>query len=130
MCRKGWGINLLTCFNIDLYRDALCKIGNEMHDDHRYSQLSPCAHARRQYEHQLNSLSTAGSCFLTRTLTCGPDGSCTSSVEAVFRLLGLEFLWEINVQFNEIPVTCVCFLESMTIAHWHVGVILLTSRIV
>ena len=41
MCRKGWGINLLTCFNIDLYRDALCKIGNEMHDDHRYSQLSP-----------------------------------------------------------------------------------------
>ena len=85
---------------------------------------------RRQYEHQLNSLSTADSCFITRTLTCGPDGSCTSSVEAVFRLLGLEFLWEINVQFNEIPVTCVCFLESMTIAHWHVGVILLTSRIV
>ena len=38
-------MNLLTCFNIDLYRDALCKIGNEMHDDHRYSQLSPCAHA-------------------------------------------------------------------------------------
>ena len=25
MCREGWG----TCFNIDLYRDALCKIGNE-----------------------------------------------------------------------------------------------------
>ena len=27
-------MNLLTCFNIDLYRDALCKIGNEMYDDH------------------------------------------------------------------------------------------------
>ena len=25
MCREGRG----TCFNIDLYRDALCKIGNE-----------------------------------------------------------------------------------------------------
>ena len=41
-------MNLLTCFNIDLYRDALCKIGNEMHDDHRYSQLSPCAHAGKR----------------------------------------------------------------------------------
>ena len=26
-------MNLLTCFNIDLYRDALCKIGNGMHND-------------------------------------------------------------------------------------------------
>ena len=24
-------MNLLTCFNIDLYMDALCKIGNRMH---------------------------------------------------------------------------------------------------
>ena len=40
MCREGRGMDLLTCFNIDLYRDALCKIGNEMHNDHRYSQLS------------------------------------------------------------------------------------------
>ena len=38
-------MNLLTYFNIDLYRDALCKIGNEMYDDHRFCQLSPCAHA-------------------------------------------------------------------------------------
>ena len=30
-------MNLLTCFNIDGYRDALCKIGNEMHSDYRYS---------------------------------------------------------------------------------------------
>ena len=41
----GKGVNLLTCFNIDLYRDALCKIGNGMHNDHRYSQFSCCAHA-------------------------------------------------------------------------------------
>ena len=27
-------MDLLTCFNIDLYRDALGKIGNEMHNDH------------------------------------------------------------------------------------------------
>ena len=38
-------MNLLTCFNIDRYRDALCKIGNEMHSDYRYTQLSSCAHA-------------------------------------------------------------------------------------
>ena len=30
-------MNLLTCFNIGGYRDALCKIGNEMHSDYRYS---------------------------------------------------------------------------------------------
>ena len=45
MCREGKGMNLLACFNIDLYRDALCEIGNRMHNDHRYSQLSSCAHA-------------------------------------------------------------------------------------
>ena len=77
-------MNLLTCFNIDRCRDALCKIGNGMHNDRRYSQLS-------SYEQQLNSLSTADSCFLTRTLTCGPDGSCTTSVETIL-CLGLEFL--------------------------------------
>ena len=33
-------MNLLTCFYIDLYRDALCKIGNKMHNDYRYSELS------------------------------------------------------------------------------------------
>ena len=42
MCREGMGMNLLTFFNIDLYRDALCKIENEMHKDYRYSQLSSC----------------------------------------------------------------------------------------
>ena len=30
-------MNLLTCINIDEYRDALCKIGNEMHSHYRYS---------------------------------------------------------------------------------------------
>ena len=30
-------MNLRTCFNIDGYRDALFKIGNEMHSDYRYS---------------------------------------------------------------------------------------------
>ena len=33
----GIYLNLLTCINIDEYRDALCKIGNEMHSDYRYS---------------------------------------------------------------------------------------------
>ena len=36
------GVNLPTFFNIDLYRDALYKIENEMHEDYRYSQLSSC----------------------------------------------------------------------------------------
>ena len=39
MCWEGRGMNLLTCFNIDLYRDALCKIENDMHNDCRYVQL-------------------------------------------------------------------------------------------
>ena len=30
-------MNLLTSLNIDGYGDALCKIGNEMHRDYRYS---------------------------------------------------------------------------------------------
>ena len=34
------GLNLVTCFYIDLYRDALCQIGNKMHNDYRYRQLS------------------------------------------------------------------------------------------
>ena len=68
-------MNLFTCFNIDRYRDALCKIGNEMHSNYRYSQLSSCTH--RQYEQQLNSLSNEDSCLLTMTLTRGPDGDCT-----------------------------------------------------
>ena len=60
-------MNLLTCFNIDGYRDALCKIGNEMHNDH--GTVTLVLHTHRQYEQQLNSLSTADSCLLiTRTL--------------------------------------------------------------
>ena len=31
------GYESASFFNIDLYRDALCKIGNGMHNDHRYS---------------------------------------------------------------------------------------------
>ena len=89
MCREGRGMDLLTCFNIDLYRDALCKIGNEMHNDH--GTVKSRFRTRRQYEQGLNSLSRADSCLLTRTLTCGPDGSCTPSVEAILGL-GLEFL--------------------------------------
>ena len=77
MCREGRGINLLTCFYIDLYRDALCEIGNKMHNAYRYSQLSH------------------------------------SYVEAISGL-GLESLCVINVQFSEIPVTCVCFYWVMT----------------
>ena len=41
-------MNLLTCFNIDGYRDALCKIGNEMHSDYRYT-VTLVLHAHRQY---------------------------------------------------------------------------------
>ena len=75
---------------------------------------------RRQYEHGLNSLSTADSCLLTRTLTCGPDGSCTPSVEAILGL-GLEFLWEINVQFKVKYLSHACvFIEynNKLIARW------------
>ena len=38
-CTGKCGIytNLLTCFDIGGYRDALCKIGNEMNSDYRYS---------------------------------------------------------------------------------------------
>ena len=79
-----------------------------MHDDHRYSQLSSCAHAGNTNKQQLNSLSTADS-----YIACKDTNSWSRwelhYVEAVFRL-GLEFLCEINVQFNKIPVTCVCFL--------------------
>ena len=32
-------MNLLTCFTIDGYRDALCKIGNEIHSDYRHSHF-------------------------------------------------------------------------------------------
>ena len=61
-------MNLLICFNVGGYRDALCKIGNEMHSDYRYT-VTLVLHAHRQYEQQLNSLSTADSCLLiTRTL--------------------------------------------------------------
>ena len=38
--QRRTGLNLLTCFYVDLYRDALCEIGNKMHNDYRYSQLS------------------------------------------------------------------------------------------
>ena len=30
-------MNPLTCLNIDGYRNALCKVGNEMQSDYRYS---------------------------------------------------------------------------------------------
>ena len=79
---EGKGMNLLTCFNIDLYRDALYKIGNGMH---RYSQLSSCAHAGNANRSQ-NYLSTADCCLLTRTLTRGPDGDCSFDVEENFGL--------------------------------------------
>ena len=60
-------MNLRTCFNIDGYRDALFKIGNEMHSDYK-GTVTLVLHAHRQYEQQLNSLSTADSCLLIRTL--------------------------------------------------------------
>ena len=85
-------MNLLTCFNIDLYRDALCKIGNRMHNDHRYSQLSSNdLRTRRQYEQKFNYLSTANCCLFTRTLARGPDGYCSFNVEEIFGL-GLSLL--------------------------------------
>ena len=69
-------MNLLTCFNIDRYRDALCKIGNEMH--RTIGTLnSRLAHTPAIVGQQLNSLSTEDSCLLTMTLTHGPDGDCT-----------------------------------------------------
>ena len=41
-------MNLLICFNVGGYRDALCKIGNEMHSDYRYT-VTLVLHAHRQY---------------------------------------------------------------------------------
>ena len=43
--------------------------------------------------------------------TIGTVNSGTAMLRQ-FLGLGLEPLWEINVQFSEIPVTCVCFLLS------------------
>ena len=74
-------MNLLTCFNSDLYRDVLCKIGNGMHNDHRYSQLSPAMRTEAKI-----TFHTADCCLLTRTLTRGPDGECSFNVEATFGL--------------------------------------------
>ena len=54
-----------------------------------------------------NNFSTADCCLFTRTLTRGPDGKSSFNVEEIFGL-GLS-LFRINVQINEIPVTCVCF---------------------
>ena len=82
-------MDLLTCFNIDLYRDALCKIGHEMHKDHD-TVNSRFVHSP-EIRTEANFPFYADSCLLTRTLTCGPDGSCTHSVEAILGL-GLVFL--------------------------------------
>ena len=74
-------MNLLTCFNIVLYRLVLCKIGNGMYNDPKYSQLSSCAHAGNANSRKNYLISTAECCLLTRTLTRGPDGDCSFNVE-------------------------------------------------
>ena len=86
ICWKGQGMNLLTCFNTDLYRVVLCKTGNGMHKDLKYSQLSSCAHACNANSRYNYLISTAECCLLTRTLTRGPDGDCSFNVEEIFGL--------------------------------------------
>ena len=99
-------MNLLTCLNIDGYSDALCKIGNEMHSDYRYSH-SRLAHtsavrtaAKVPFYCRLllfNNKDTSFAVAMGTALGCAIIG------------LGLEFFGGINEQFSEIPVACVCF---------------------
>ena len=56
-------MNLLTCFNIDLCRDALCKIGNGMHNDHIGKVNSRLAHT-------LAMRTEAKITFLLQTVAC------------------------------------------------------------
>ena len=51
-----------------------------MHNDHKYSQLSSCAHAGDANRSE-NYLFTADCCLLTRTLIRGPDGDCSFNVK-------------------------------------------------
>ena len=86
MCRQGRDMDLLNCFNIDLYRDALCKIGNKMQNDH--------GTVNSRFAHTPAIRTEAKFPFYCRLLlanSCGRDGSCTPSVEAILGL-GLEFL--------------------------------------
>ena len=98
-------MNLLTCFNIDRYRDALCKIGSEMHSNYRYS------HSRLARTSAVRT--AAKSPFFCRLLLANnkdtsPAVPMGTALGWAIIGLGLEVFGEIKVQFSEIPVTCVC----------------------
>ena len=81
-------MNLLTCFNFDGYRHALCKIGNEMHSNYRYS------HSRLAHTSAIRT--TAKSPFYCRLLLANNKDTSpvvpmgTALVWAIIGL-GLEF---------------------------------------
>ena len=98
-------MNLLTCINIDEYRDALCKIGNEMHSDYRYS------HSRLSRTSAVRTAAKLPFYFrllLANNKDTSPAVPMGTALGWVIIGLGLEFFGEINVQFSEIYLSCVC----------------------
>ena len=100
-------MNLLTCFNIDGYRDALCKIGNEMHSDYRYS------HSRLARTSAVRTESKFPFYFrllLANNKDTSPAVPMGTALGWAIIGLGLEFFGEINVQFSEIDLSHVFVL--------------------
>ena len=98
-------MNLLTCINIDEYRDALCKIGNEMHSDYRYS------HSRLSRTSAVRTAAKLPFYFrllLANNKDTSPAVPMGTALGWAIIGLGLEFFGEINVQFSEIYLSCVC----------------------
>ena len=98
-------MNLLTCINIDEYRDALCKIGNEMHSDYRYS------HSRLSRTSAVRTAAKLPFYFrllLANNKDTSPAVPMGTALGWAIIGLGLEFFGEINVQFREIYLSCVC----------------------
>ena len=100
-------MNLLTCFNIDGYRYALCKIGNEMHSDYRYShsRLSRTSAVRTAAKLPFNFR-----LLLANNKDTSPAVPMGTALGWAIIGLGLEFFGEINVQFSEIDLSHVFVL--------------------
>ena len=100
-------MNLLTCINIDEYRDALCKIGNEMHSDYRYS------HSRLSRTSAVRTAAKLPFYFrllLANNKDTGPAVPMGTALGWAIIGLGLELFGEINVQFSEIYLSHVFVL--------------------
>ena len=103
----GIYLNLLTCINIDEYRDALCKIGNEMHSDYRYS------HSRLSRTSAVRTAAKLPFYFrllLANNKETSPAVPMGTALGWAIIGLGLEFFGEINVQFSEIYLSHVFVL--------------------